>query len=61
MAVVERLRQPVGDTVVVLARVEDGHGLVDLRCVPADRDAEVEAAVRAALEQEPRLNEAPES
>ncbi|MEN3123438.1 L-seryl-tRNA(Sec) selenium transferase [Janibacter indicus] len=43
---VERLR--VGEP-VVLARVEGGRGLVDLRCVPADRDGDVEAALRAAL------------
>ncbi|MDN5718201.1 MAG: L-seryl-tRNA(Sec) selenium transferase [Janibacter sp.] len=49
VAAVERLRQPEGDLPVVLARVEGGRGLVDLRCVPADRDADVAAAVRAAL------------
>ena len=49
VATVERLRQPSADVPVVLARVEDGRGLVDLRCVPADRDGEVEAALRAAL------------
>lgn len=46
---VERLRQPASDLPVVLARVDRGRGLVDLRCVPADRDADVAAAVRAAL------------
>ena len=49
VATVERLRQPPADVPVVLARVEDGRGLVDLRCVPADRDGDVEAALRAAL------------
>lgn len=49
VAAVERLRQPAVDVPVVLARVEDGRGLVDLRCVPADRDGDVEAALRAAL------------
>ena len=43
------LRRPDDGMPVVLARVEDGRGLVDLRCVPADRDHDVEAAVRAAL------------
>jgi L-seryl-tRNA(Ser) seleniumtransferase len=33
----------------VVARVERGRCLVDLRCVPADRDGDVLAAVRAAL------------
>jgi L-seryl-tRNA(Ser) seleniumtransferase len=33
----------------VVARVERGRCLVDLRCVPPDRDGEVEQAVRAAL------------
>lgn len=47
---VERLRRPKGSEPVVLARVEDGCGLIDLRCVPADRDADVELAVRAALD-----------
>lgn len=46
---VERLRTPSTDVPVVLARVDDGHGLIDLRCIPADRDGDVEAAVRAAL------------
>lgn len=49
VAAVERLRRPSGDVPVVLARVEDGRGLLDLRCVPPDRDADVEAALRAAL------------
>ena len=47
---VERLRRPHGPQPVVLARVEDGRGLVDLRCIPVDRDADVERAVRAALD-----------
>ena len=34
---------------VVLGRVDGGRGLVDLRCVPADRDADVETALRVAL------------
>lgn len=46
---VERLRQPAPGLPVVLARVDKGRGLVDLRCVPPDRDADVAAAVRAAL------------
>ncbi|WP_404381258.1 L-seryl-tRNA(Sec) selenium transferase [Knoellia locipacati] len=49
VAVVARLRTPMEDVPVVLARVEDGRGLVDLRCVPPDRDVDVERAVRAAL------------
>lgn len=47
--VVGRLRAPAQGDPVVLARIEDGHGLVDLRCVPVERDADVERAVRAAL------------
>ncbi|WP_338749010.1 L-seryl-tRNA(Sec) selenium transferase [Janibacter alittae] len=47
--VVERLRTPPAGTPAVLARVDDGRGLIDLRCIPADRDADVGAAVRAAL------------
>ena len=46
---VARLRRPAGDVPVVLARVEDGRGLVDLRCIPVERDSDVERAVRAAL------------
>ena len=42
----QRLRR--GEPVVV-ARVERGHCLVDLRCVPPEDDARVEAAVRQAL------------
>lgn len=34
----------------VVARVERGRCLVDLRCVPRESDAEVEAAIRAALD-----------
>ncbi len=49
--VVARLRRPRGDVPAVLARVEDGRGLVDLRCVPVERDADVERALRAALEE----------
>ncbi len=49
VAAVERLRRPSEGIPVVLARVEDGRGLVDLRCVPAERDRDVEAALRAAL------------
>ncbi len=41
----ERLRQ---GEVGVVARVERGRCLVDLRCVPPDRDADVERAVLAA-------------
>jgi len=47
---VERLREPAGDGPVVLARVDEGRGLLDLRCVPADRDVDVEAALRVALD-----------
>lgn len=46
---VERLRRPTDGQPVVLARVEGGRGLVDLRCVPADQDAGVEVALRVAL------------
>ena len=46
---VERLRRPTDGEPVVLARVEGGRGLVDLRCVPADQDAGVGAALRVAL------------
>ena len=49
VVVVERLRRPDGAEPVVLARVDDGRGLIDLRCVPADRDADVERAVLAVL------------
>lgn len=49
VAVVERLRTPPVGVPAVLARVDDGHGLIDLRCIPADQDREVEMAVRAAL------------
>jgi len=34
----------------VVARVERGRCLVDLRCVPRESDAQVEAAIRAALD-----------
>ena len=37
-----------GDPTVV-ARIEGGQCLVDLRCVPSDADGDVEYAVRAAL------------
>lgn len=47
---VERLRRPTAGVPVVLARVEGGCGLVDLRCIPADRDSDVERALRAALD-----------
>ncbi|OFE16262.1 L-seryl-tRNA(Sec) selenium transferase [Humibacillus sp. DSM 29435] len=40
-----RLRRPV-----VVARVERGRCLVDLRCVPADDDLLVESAIRAVLD-----------
>lgn len=49
VAAVEVLRRPSGDRPVVLARVDDGRGLIDLRCIPAERDGDVELAVRAAL------------
>ena len=52
--VVERLRRPGSDPggkelPVVLARVEEGRGLVDLRCIPPDRDEDLLRALRAAL------------
>lgn len=52
--VVARLRRPGrgddgDDLPVVLARVEDGRGLVDLRCIPPDRDQDLLRAVQAAL------------
>ncbi|WP_435201041.1 L-seryl-tRNA(Sec) selenium transferase [Janibacter sp. GS2] len=53
VAAVERLRRPRGDGPVVLARVDDGRGLVDLRCIPADRDGDVTTALRAALRTPP--------
>lgn len=46
---VEALRQPAGEHAAVLARVDDDRGLVDLRCIPADRDGDLEAAIRAAI------------
>ena len=46
----EQLR--TGDPAVI-ARVERGRCLVDLRCVPAESDADVERAVRAVLEGRP--------
>ncbi|WEV77164.1 L-seryl-tRNA(Sec) selenium transferase [Janibacter cremeus] len=49
VAAVERLRTPPPGVPAVLARVDEGRGLIDLRCVPADRDGDVEAAVRTAL------------
>ncbi|KRE39247.1 L-selenocysteinyl-tRNA(Sec) synthase [Janibacter sp. Soil728] len=56
---VERLRQPAGDLPVVLARVDRGRGLVDLRCIPADRDGDVEAALRAVLGHDDALHPLP--
>ena len=56
---VERLRRPLGDDPVVLARVDDGHGLVDLRCIPAEEDGAVESALRAALRDSTSGTEAP--
>ncbi|WP_131106145.1 L-seryl-tRNA(Sec) selenium transferase [Ornithinimicrobium sufpigmenti] len=52
--VVTRLRRPGrgadgDDLPVVLARVEDGRGLVDLRCIPPDRDQDLLRALQAAL------------
>jgi len=49
VAVVERLRRPGAGVPVVLARVDDGRGLVDLRCVPRERDADVRRALAEAL------------
>ena len=48
---VARLRQPEDTAVTaVVARVEGGRGLVDLRCVPATSDADLLAALRHALD-----------
>jgi len=47
--VVERLRQPAAGVPVVLARIEDGRGLVDLRCIPSASDPDVERALVAAM------------
>lgn len=33
----------------ILARIHQGACLVDLRCIPGDRDADVAAAISAAL------------
>jgi L-seryl-tRNA(Ser) seleniumtransferase len=46
---IERLRRPPAGVPVVLARVEGGRGLVDLRCVPAERDDDVREALAVAL------------
>lgn len=54
VAAVERLRRPPGDIPAVLARVEGGRGLVDLRCVPAERDDDVRDALAVALADEDR-------
>lgn len=48
---VARLRQPEDTAVTaVVARVEGGRGLVDLRCVPATSDADLLTALRHALD-----------
>jgi L-seryl-tRNA(Ser) seleniumtransferase len=48
---VARLRQPTDPTVTtVVARVEGGRGLVDLRCVPASSDDALLTALRHALD-----------
>jgi L-seryl-tRNA(Ser) seleniumtransferase len=49
VATIERLRRPPAGVPVVLARVEGGRGLVDLRCVPAERDDDVREALAVAL------------
>lgn len=46
---VARLRDPADGLPVVLARVEGGRGLVDVRCIPADRDDDLLETLRAAL------------
>ena len=46
---VPRLRRPEGEGVAVVARVDDGRGLVDLRCVPPASDDDLARALRAAL------------
>ena len=48
-AAVTRLRDPRDGMPVVLARVDGGRGLIDLRCVPPEQDEDVETAARAAL------------
>ncbi|WP_068250366.1 L-seryl-tRNA(Sec) selenium transferase [Janibacter corallicola] len=48
-AAVARLRDPRDGMPVVLARVDDGRGLLDLRCVPPEQDEDLETATRAAL------------
>ena len=48
---VARLRQPTDPAVsVVLARVDSGRGLVDLRCIPASADETLLASLRHALQ-----------
>ncbi|MBM6544837.1 L-seryl-tRNA(Sec) selenium transferase [Janibacter sp. YIM B02568] len=48
---VARLRQPSSSSVAaVVARVEGGRGLVDLRCIPAASDEALLAALRHALD-----------
>ncbi|GAA5160497.1 L-seryl-tRNA(Sec) selenium transferase [Ornithinimicrobium tianjinense] len=49
VAAVERLRRPAGRLPVVLARVDDGQGLVDVRCIPPSRDGDLRKALEAAL------------
>ncbi|GAB3117935.1 L-seryl-tRNA(Sec) selenium transferase [Janibacter alkaliphilus] len=49
VATVPRLRRPEGEGVAVVARVDDGRGLVDLRCVPPASDDDLARALRAAL------------
>lgn len=54
IGVVARLRGPERDAAgedvpVVLARVEDGHGLVDLRCIPPEQDENLLRALQAAM------------
>ncbi|AXH96545.1 L-seryl-tRNA(Sec) selenium transferase [Ornithinimicrobium avium] len=48
---VVRLREPAHGLPVVLARVEGGRGLVDVRCIPEDREDDLLAALRAALDE----------
>ncbi|WP_374928635.1 L-seryl-tRNA(Sec) selenium transferase [Kytococcus sedentarius] len=46
---VSRLRQPPPGTAVVLARIEGGRGLVDLRCITPEDEPALADAVRIAL------------
>lgn len=43
------LRRPSGDVPAVVARVDGGRGLVDLRCIPSEADGDLLRALREAL------------